>query len=32
MPCRAFRVSFSRAASLGDNLDFLRDMLKELRK
>ncbi|KAK9916102.1 hypothetical protein WJX75_008581 [Coccomyxa subellipsoidea] len=30
--CAAFRVSFSRAASLGNNLDFLRDMLKELRK
>ncbi|EIE26129.1 hypothetical protein COCSUDRAFT_40278 [Coccomyxa subellipsoidea C-169] len=30
--CEAFNVSFSRAASLGDNLDFLRDMLKELRK
>lgn len=30
--CRAFSVPFNRAASLADNLDFLRDILGELRR
>jgi len=30
--CRTFNCQFSKQASLEDNLGFLRDMLKELRR
>ena len=32
MGCRAFSVPFNRAASMADNLEFLREMLGELRR